>query len=71
MVTSIDNLLTAGRCISATHEAFGCIRPTVQCMITGEAAGAAAALSVRDNTTPRELNPQVLRKYLKQRGVLC
>ena len=35
----VDNLLLAGRCISASHEASGCTRPTVQCMITGQAAG--------------------------------
>jgi len=40
----IQNLLMAGRCISSTREAAGCTRPTVPCMITGEAAGTAAAL---------------------------
>lgn len=62
------NLLVAGRCISATHEAFGCIRPTVQCMITGEAAGTAAALAVRHGTTPRELPFPVLREALLAQG---
>ena len=66
-----DNLLTAGRCISATHEAFGCIRPTVQCMTTGEAAGAAAALSVERGVDPRELDCQALREHLKEQDVLC
>lgn len=70
-VKGIANLLTAGRCISATHEAFGCIRPTVQCMITGEAAGAAAALAVRDGVNPGDLDCQALRRYLKGRDVLC
>jgi len=65
------NLLTAGRCISATHEAFGCIRPTVQCMITGEAAGAAAALCVRQGVSPRQLDCRTLRQHLKEQGVLC
>ena len=70
-VKGIANLLTAGRCISATHEAFGCIRPTVQCMITGEAAGAAAALSAGQGVDPRELDSQALRQHLKDRDVLC
>ena len=30
VVKGLENTLVAGRCISATHEAFGCIRPTVQ-----------------------------------------
>lgn len=66
----IDNLLIAGRCISATHEAFGCIRPTVQCMITGEAAGTAAALCVRENVSPANLDVKLLRGKLKKNGVL-
>jgi hypothetical protein len=70
-VKGISNLLTAGRCISATHEAFGCIRPTVQCMITGEAAGAAAALAVRCGVSPRDLGSRRLRDYLVQQNVLC
>ena len=70
-VSGIANLLTAGRCISATHEAFGCIRPTVQCMITGEAAGAAAGLCIRHGVHPHELDEQILRRHLKEQGVLC
>ncbi|MBU8902717.1 MAG: FAD-dependent oxidoreductase, partial [Victivallales bacterium] len=65
-----ENLLIAGRCISATHEAFGCIRPTVQCMITGEAAGTAAALCIQEKTIPRALDIDLLQKTLKNREVL-
>jgi hypothetical protein len=67
----ISNLLVAGRCISATHEAFGCIRPTVQCMITGEAAGTAAALCAVSGTALRALGYEKLRERLKERGVAC
>jgi len=70
-VKGFDNLLVAGRCISATHEAFGCIRPTVQCMIIGEAAGTAATLAVRENVPPRGLSAELLRSQLKKQGVLC
>ena len=70
-VKGIPNLLTAGRCISATHEAFGCIRPTVQCMITGEAAGAGAALSIELDVNPCDLDHHVLRHRLKEQNVLC
>lgn len=70
LAKGIANLLVVGRCISATHEAFGCIRPTVQCMITGEAAGAAAALCVKDEQIPRELPTDLLRETLKAQGVV-
>lgn len=70
VVRKIDNLLIAGRCISATHEASGCIRPTVQCMITGEAAGTAAALCVRENVNPGKLDTKLLRRKLEKNGAL-
>ncbi|MDQ7911290.1 FAD-dependent oxidoreductase [Phytohabitans sp. ZYX-F-186] len=47
----ITNLLAAGRCVSTTHEANGSVRITATCFTTGEAAGAAAALAVRDRAT--------------------
>ena len=71
VVKGLSNTLVAGRCISATHEAFGCIRPTVQCMVIGEAAGTAAALAVRKGVALRGLDYGELRGELKKNGVLC
>ena len=71
IVKGLSNTLVAGRCISATHEAFGCIRPTVQCMVIGEAAGTAAALAVRKGVALRGLDYGELRNELKKNGVLC
>ena len=71
LVAGLENLLVAGRCISATHEAFGCIRPTVQCMVIGEAAGTAAALACRKNIALRQISNEELRTTLKANGVLC
>ena len=66
----IKNLLVAGRCISTTHEALGCIRPTAQCMVMGEAAGTAAALCEKNKVRPRDLNIDELRGRLKEQGVI-
>jgi hypothetical protein len=66
----VDNLLVAGRCISATHEAFGCIRPTVQCMITGEAAGIAAAMCAEQGKPVRDLDLKLLRKKLIEKEII-
>lgn len=66
----IENLLVAGRSVSATRMASGSIRPTVQCMVLGEAAGTAAALSVQDNVTARELNVKKLRDKLQENGAV-
>lgn len=66
----IDQLLVAGRCISADHMALGSMRVMYQCMATGEAAGVAAAMSMDRTCTPRALDVQALRDELKRRGVL-
>ena len=65
-----DNLLLAGRCISSTREAAGCTRPTVQCMVTGEAAGVAAAMCLVDDVKPRDLNTDLLRRKLTDQEVI-
>lgn len=44
-----ENLLVAGRCISATHEAQASIRIMAIVCTLGEAAGTAAALALRDH----------------------
>jgi hypothetical protein len=67
---AVEGLLLAGRCISNTHEASGCTRPTVQCMVTGEAAGTAAALCVQQNVRPRDLDAARLRERLVAQGVV-
>ncbi len=43
----VENLLTAGRCISGTHRAHASYRVMSICMAMGEAVGMAAALCVQ------------------------
>lgn len=64
----IEQLLIAGRCVSADSTAAGAIRVMPPCMGMGEAAGVAAALSVKEGITVRRINVQNLRKVLKDRG---
>jgi len=58
VANGLDNLLMAGRCISAEHVAQSSLRIQQTCMATGQAAGTAAALSLHAGVTPRELDPQ-------------
>jgi hypothetical protein len=51
----IDGLLTAGRCISGSHEAMASYRVQVIAMGTGVAAGAAAALAAEKDVAPRQV----------------
>ena len=65
----IENLLVAGRCISTTFEAQSGTRLIMTCLTMGQAAGTAAALSIRDGITPRKLEASVLRDKLQEQGV--
>ncbi|NSW57296.1 MAG: FAD-dependent oxidoreductase [Armatimonadetes bacterium] len=64
----VDNLLVAGRCISATFEAQAAIRIEATCRAMGEAAGVAAALCVRHGVTPRALSSDLLLAALRENG---
>ena len=64
----IENLLVAGRNISATHEAQAAVRIMPLCMGMGQAAGTAAALCSELGIKPRDLNAARLRRRLIQQG---
>ena len=64
----IDNLLVAGRCISATHIAEAGIRKIPVCMATGQAAGTAAALAAKSGVSTRALDVNLLQKTLREQG---
>ena len=64
----VDDLLVAGRCISATFEAQAAIRIEPTCRALGEAAGTAAALCLEHGCTPRELPSEVLLAALGDAG---
>jgi hypothetical protein len=66
----IDNLLVAGRCISVTHRALGSTRVMPQCGLLGEAAGAAATLSLKGGCSPREMDVRRLREHLRGVGAI-
>jgi hypothetical protein len=55
----LSNVLVTGRAISATHEALSAIRIQPTCYALGEAAGTAAALCVRHNAGPWDLQPHL------------
>ena len=66
---SVDGLLVAGRCISTTHEALASTRLTPTVMTLGQAAGTAAALSIKSRVSLRDLSPVKLRERLVAGGV--
>lgn len=64
----IDQLLIAGRCISATADAAGAIRVMPPCMGTGQAAGIAAAMAARSGGRVRDVAVKDLQKKLIEQG---
>lgn len=64
----VDNLLTAGRCVSSDTKMLNYARVIAPCMITGHAAGAAAALAVQDKCSPRNVDIKKLQALLQAQG---
>lgn len=64
----LDNVLVAGRSISATHTAFGSARVMATCMGIGQGAGVAAAAMIRQQLTTRQVDTNALRTVLIEQG---
>jgi glycine/D-amino acid oxidase-like deaminating enzyme len=60
----LDNVVVAGRCFSATHDAHASARSMGTCMAMGQAAGTAAALG----EAPKRLDVEALRARLRADG---
>lgn len=66
----VDNLLAAGRVVSADYRASTSVACSGICLATGEAAGTAAWLSIQGNTTPRQLDVKLVQKTLVEGGAI-
>lgn len=64
----LSNVLVAGRCVSCDRPMQGSIRVMPGCFITGQAAGAAAAIAIEQNTDTRGFPVAMLQKRLKDIG---
>ncbi len=67
---SINNLLVAGRALSADSDAAGAVRVMPPCMAMGEAVGVAAALSVKNNVDVCDCNVKEIREVLRANEAL-
>ncbi|MEJ2701045.1 MAG: FAD-dependent oxidoreductase [Sedimentisphaerales bacterium] len=61
----IDDLLVAGRCISAEMRMADVVRLIPNCFVTGHAAGVAAAVAVRDGCRPRDVEVAKVQRILR------
>jgi len=65
----VENLVVAGRCISAKQDAMVQLRLIPACFVTGQAAGTAAALALREGVTPRQLDVSLLQQTVSSQGM--
>jgi len=66
----VENLLVAGRCVAGgDKQSHGTTRQMVCCCVTGQGAGVAAAVSVKDKVTCREVNIPKVQKALEKQDV--
>ena len=59
-----SNLLVAGRCMSAEHEALASARVTAQCFGMGYAVGAACGLMAHENIPAQELSGEQVADWM-------
>lgn len=65
----VNNLLVAGRCISCSREAIPTTRQMDFCMVTGQAAGVASALSIKQGKVSSAVDVASVQKELQHQGL--
>jgi len=70
LVRDAANVLVAGRCFSATHDAQAALRSMAQCMAMGQAAGTAAAMAAAGAGVPRDVDRAALADRLRADGAI-
>jgi hypothetical protein len=64
----LDQLLAAGRCLDVDTPMVEDMRLIATCLLSGHAAGAAAALAVQDRCRPRDVDLSKLQALLRRQG---
>lgn len=64
----VENMLVAGRCLGAEHEALASARVTAQCFEMGHAAAMAAHLALTQAVSPHRVDPEAVRALLRAHG---
>jgi len=65
----VENLLVAGRCVAGDKVSHAATRQMMCCTVTGQGAGVAAAISLKDGVTCREVDVSRVQKALEKQGV--
>ena len=65
----VENLLVAGRCIAGDEISHAAVRSMMCCTVTGQGAGVAAALSIKDGVPSSQVDIGRLQAELRRQGV--
>jgi hypothetical protein len=65
----VENLLVAGRCVAGDKVSHAATRQMMCCSVTGQGAGVAAAVSLKDGVTCREVDVSKVQRALEKQGV--
>ena len=65
----VENLLVAGRCVAGDKMAHAATRSMMCCTVTGQGAGVAAAVSIKDNVTCGAVDIKRVQNALKKQRV--
>ena len=65
---NLHNVLVAGRCISSDRNLQGTLRTMPCSLVTGEAAGLAAAIASASSSNVHKVNTEKLRRQLQNYG---
>ena len=65
----VENLLVAGRCVAGDKVSHAATRQMMCCTVTGQGAGVAAAVSIKDKVPLSRVNIAEVQRILKKQGV--
>jgi ribulose 1,5-bisphosphate synthetase/thiazole synthase len=65
----VDNLLVAGRCVAGDMVSHAAMRNMMACTVTGQGAGAAAAVSLQKNVSTASVDMADVQAELQRQGV--
>jgi len=65
----VENLLVSGRCVAGDKVSHAATRQMMCCAVTGQGAGVAAAVSLENGLTCREVDLSQVQKRLTRKGV--
>ena len=66
---TVENLLVVGRCVAGDKISHAATRQMCCCLVTGQGAGVAAAVSIKDNVACRQVSVSKVQEILRKQGV--